>query len=199
MGSLWHHDHIRRAACASPMRRGGEGWRVMDVLTPVSLAATDPELLRRNSERGAPAARKPRADRLGELRQRGGSRSDGVRDDQQVRRRLSRQALLRRLRVRRRRGDARHRAPEEDLRRGARQRSAARGRAGQHGGVHGACCSRATTCSACRSRTAATSRTARKSASAASCTTPSRTASSKDTERIDFDEVARWRASTSRS
>ena len=35
-------------------------------------------------------------------------------------------------------------------------------RAGEHGRVHGASCSRAIPCSACRSRTAATSRTERK-------------------------------------
>ena len=54
------------------------------------------------------------------------------------------QALLRRLRVRRRRRVARDRAREAAVRRRARQRAAALGRAGQHGGLHDACSSRAT-------------------------------------------------------
>ena len=61
-------------------------------------------------ERGAAAERGPRADRLGELRLARGEGSSGLRPHEQVRRGLSRQALLRRLRVRRQGRDARHRA-----------------------------------------------------------------------------------------
>ena len=60
----------------------------------------------------------------------------GSRADEQVRRGLSGQALLRRLRVRRRRRVAGDRAREAAVRRRARQRPAALGRAGQHGGLH---------------------------------------------------------------
>ena len=56
--------------------------------------------------------------------------------DEQVRRGLSGQAVLRRLRVRRRRRVARDRAREAAVRRRARQRAAALGRAGQHGRLH---------------------------------------------------------------
>ena len=55
--------------------------------------------------------------------------------DEQVRGGLPGQALLRRLRVRRRRGIAGDRAGEGAVRRRARQRAAALGRAGEHGGV----------------------------------------------------------------
>ena len=65
-------------------------------------------------ERGEPAAgRSHRADRLGELREPGGDGRAGLAAHQQVRRRLSGQALLRRLRVRRHRRAARDRPREE--------------------------------------------------------------------------------------
>ena len=56
---------------------------------------------------------------------------------EQVRRRVSGQALLRRLRIRGRGRDAGNRARESAVRRRARQRAAALGRAGEHGRVHG--------------------------------------------------------------
>ena len=59
----------------------------------------------------------------------------GQRADQQVRRGLSRQALLRRVRVRRHRRAARDRSRQGDLRRRARQRAAARRRSGQRRGL----------------------------------------------------------------
>ena len=59
----------------------------------------------------------------------------GLAAHQQVRRGLSGQALLRRLRVRRHRRAARDRPREEAVRRRRRQRPAAFGRAGQPGGV----------------------------------------------------------------
>ena len=61
---------------------------------------------------------------------------------------LSGQALLRRLRVRRRRRARRDRPRQGALRRRARQRAAALGRAGQHGRLPDACSSRATRSSA---------------------------------------------------
>ncbi len=96
---------------------------------------TDPEIAARHRQRAAPPEQRPRADRLGELRQPGGARSGRLGAHEQVRRRLSGQALLRRLRVRRRRRVAGDRAREGAVRRRARQRAAALGRAGQHGGV----------------------------------------------------------------
>ena len=86
---------------------------------------------------GEPAPGRPRrADRLGELRQPRGADRAGQPAHQQVRRGLSRQALLRRLRVRRHRRDARHRAREEAVRRAVGERAAALGLAGEPGGVH---------------------------------------------------------------
>ena len=64
-------------------------------------------------------------------------------------------ALLRRLRVCRRRRDARHRARQAAVRLQLRQCAAAFGRAGQPGAVFWRCCSRATPSWACRSRRAA--------------------------------------------
>ena len=55
--------------------------------------------LRRHPARDRAAGVQPRADRVGELRQRGGARGAGLGAHEQVRRGLSRQALLRRLRV----------------------------------------------------------------------------------------------------
>ena len=100
-----------------------------------SLAATDPEIAAAISHERHRQNSGPRADRLGELRQPGRARSRRLGADQQVRRRLSRQALLRRLRVRRRRRVAGDRAREGAVRRRARQRAAALGRAGEHGGL----------------------------------------------------------------
>ena len=68
-----------------------------------TLAETDPEIADGDPRRAAPPEQRPRADRVGELRQPRGARSGRLGADQQVRRGLSGQALLRRLRVRRRR------------------------------------------------------------------------------------------------
>ncbi len=103
---------------------------------------------RRDRPRAAPPEHRPRADRVGELRQPGGAGGGRLGDDQQVRRGLPGQALLRRLRVRRRRRVAGDRARQAAVRRRARQRAAALGRAGQHGGVLLAAASRATPSSA---------------------------------------------------
>ncbi len=85
--------------------------------------------------RRAPApARQDRADRQRELHLRRGDGSPGLVADQQVRRGPARQALLRRLRVRRRRRASRPGARPRALpRRRARQRPAALGRPGEHG------------------------------------------------------------------
>ena len=100
--------------------------------------------LRRDRSRRSPApsatrsrrqANGPRADRLGELRQPRRARGRRLGADEQVRRRLSRQALLRRLRVRRRRRALAIDARQGAVRRRARQRAAALRRAGEHGGV----------------------------------------------------------------
>ena len=102
-------------------------------------------LLRAPARRGRPRGRRghrPRArapaahagdDRLRELRAAGGARVPGQRAHEQVRRGLSRQALLRRLRVHRRDRAARDRPREGAVRGRARERPAARRRAGQHG------------------------------------------------------------------
>ena len=68
----------------------------------------------------------------------GGARGAGLGADQQVRRGLSGQALLRRLRVRRRRRDAGDRARQEAVRRGLRQRPAELRQPDEPGGVPGA-------------------------------------------------------------
>jgi hypothetical protein len=78
-----------------------------------------------------------RADRVRELREPRRARGAGVGADEQVRRGLPRQALLRRLRVRRHRRGARDRAREEALRRRVRERPAALGFAGEPGGLRG--------------------------------------------------------------
>ena len=102
-------------------------------------------LLRAPARRGRPRGRRghrPRArapaahagdDRLGELRAAGRARVPGQRAHEQVRRGLSGQALLRRLRVHRRHRAARDRPREGAVRGRARERPAARRRAGQHG------------------------------------------------------------------
>ena len=87
------------------------------------LKSGDPEL-RGDRGRGAPPARRPGADRLGELHQRGGHGGRRLGPDRQVRRRAPRQAILRRLRIRRPGRAARDR-PRQGLIRGrARQRPA---------------------------------------------------------------------------
>ena len=100
-----------------------------------TLAETDPEIADADPERGAPAERRPRADRVGELRQPCRPRSGRIGPDEQVRGRLSGPALLRRLRVRGRRRARRDRPREGAVRRRARQRAAALGRAGEHVGL----------------------------------------------------------------
>ena len=103
-------------------------------------AERSPEAIRKSrgdSLSGSPE-RRPGADRLGELRQPCRARSRRLGAHQQVRRGLSRQALLRRLRVRRRRRAAGDRAREAAVRRRARQRAAALRRPGQHGRLHDA-------------------------------------------------------------
>ncbi len=86
--------------------------------------------------RREPAPGRPhRADRVGELREPGGDGGAGLAAHEQVRRGLSGQALLRRLRARRCRRAAGDRPGEEALRRRLRQRPAAFGSAGQPGGL----------------------------------------------------------------
>ena len=102
-----------------------------------SLRDADPTVARPHRPRAAPAAARPRADRERELRQPRGDRRHGHAADQQVRRGLSGPALLRRLRGGGRGRAAGHRPAEAALRRRARQRAAALGRAGQLRRVHG--------------------------------------------------------------
>ena len=78
-----------------------------------------------------------RADRVRELREPRRARGAGFGAHEQVRRGLPRQALLRRLRVRRHRRGARDRAREEALRRRVRERPAALGIAGEPGRLRG--------------------------------------------------------------
>ena len=85
-----------------------------------------------------PAARRDRADRLGEHRLQGGARGAGLGDDQQIRRRLSGPALLRRLPVRRHRRKAGDRARLQAVRLPLRQRPAQFRQPGQPGRVPGA-------------------------------------------------------------
>ncbi len=75
----------------------------------MSIDAFDPELAARDRRRAPPPGGAPRADRLGELREPARARGAGLGAHQQVRRGLSGQALLRRLRVRGRRRAARDR------------------------------------------------------------------------------------------
>ena len=88
--------------------------------------------------RGRSAGASPRDDRLRELRSAGGPRLPGLGAHEQVRRGLSRQALLRRLRVRGHRRAAGDRPREGALRRRPRERAAALRRAGQLRRLHGA-------------------------------------------------------------
>ena len=92
-----------------------------------------PRHRRRRHRRAGPPAQRPPADRQRELHQPGRARRAGQHAVQQVRRGLSRTAVLRRLRGRRpRRGD-RHRARQGALRRRARQPAAALRRQRQPG------------------------------------------------------------------
>ncbi|MCY1533246.1 hypothetical protein D9M68_685660 [compost metagenome] len=84
-----------------------------------------PRPVRRHPPRGPAPGRPYRADRLGELHQPAGDAGPGQRADQQVRRRLPGQALLRWLRVRRQGRAAGHRPRQAAVRRRLRQRPAA--------------------------------------------------------------------------
>ena len=108
----------------------------------MTIAGFDPELAQGDGRRAQPPGGSYRADRLGELCQPAGARGAGLGADQQVRRRLSRQALLRRLRIRRYRRAAGDRARQAAVRRRLRQRAAAFGLAGERRGVFGAAQSR---------------------------------------------------------
>jgi len=89
---------------------------------------------RRSHPQGiSPPERHPRADPEREPRQRPDPGGVGHPADQQVRRGLPRQAILRRLRGHGRDRAARHRARQAAVRRRARQRPAARRQPGQHG------------------------------------------------------------------
>ena len=128
----------------------------LDQLRTAGLADVDPEiaaLLGRELERQRDA---DRADRLRELHLAERARGGRLRADEQVRGGLSRQALLRRLRGRRRDRAARDRPREGAVRRRARERAAARGRAGEHGRLLRACSRPATRSSRSGSTTAAT-------------------------------------------
>ena len=114
----------------------------------------------RCSSRSSAASAHPRDDRERELRSARRARGAGLRAHQQVRRGLPRPPLLRRLRVRRRRRDPRHRARQEPVRRGVRERAAALRRIGQRRGARRDRHSPATASSASSSPTAATSPTA---------------------------------------
>ena len=83
----------------------------------------------------SPPGRSHRAHRFGKLREPARAARARLGAHQQIRRRLSRQALLRRLRVRRHRRAACDRPREDALRRGLRERAAALGRAGEPGGL----------------------------------------------------------------
>ena len=168
----------------APSRRGARHCVVRRSNRVQDLSATSPiryrqrhdraaaRLLRPSPRRGRPRGRRghrPRArapaahagdDRLGELRAPGRPRVPGRGADQQVRRGLPGQALLRRLRVRRRHRAARDRPREVAVRRRARQRPAARRRAGQHGRLPRAAAAGRHDHGPQRSRTAATSATA---------------------------------------
>ena len=88
---------------------------------------------RRHRARDAAPERHPRADRLREPRLPRRAHGHGLGLHEQVRGRLSGQALLRRLRPDRHRREHRHRPRQGALRRRARERAAALRLAGQHG------------------------------------------------------------------
>ena len=86
---------------------------------------------REDRRRTGPPARRPGNDRLGEPHRQGRHAGAGLGADQQVRRGLPGQALLRRLRARGRHRAARHRPGQGPVRRRVRERPAALRRAGQ--------------------------------------------------------------------
>ena len=88
-------------------------------------------------QRNPPPARGPRTDCFGKLRQRSCARGRGLGVHEQICRGISRQALLRRMRVRRCRRKPGARPGQATVRRGARQRPAPCRIAGEHGGVRG--------------------------------------------------------------
>ena len=94
-----------------------------------------PGAVRGDGRRAAAPARSPGTHRVRKLRQSRRHGRHGLAPDQQVRRGLPRTPLLRRLRVRGRGRGSGARPGEGALRRGARQRAAPLGRAGQHGGL----------------------------------------------------------------
>ena len=105
---------------------------------PAPLAAADPEVAAAIDGRASPPAVADRADRQREHRLARGARGARLGPDEQICRRLSRTALLRRLRVRRCRRAAGDRARHAAVRVRLRQCAAACRGAGQPGGVSGA-------------------------------------------------------------
>ena len=101
------------------------------------LRDVDPEIAEIIRARNPPPGHRPRTDSVGESRFRSRARSDGLGAHQQVRRRLSRQALLRRLRIRGSRRATGHRPRQAAFRRRARQRASALRHAGEYRRVHG--------------------------------------------------------------
>ena len=120
------------------------------------LAEVDPEVAEVLERRARAPAAHARDDRVGELRSPGRARLPGLGAHQQVRGGLSRQALLRRLRVGRHRGEARDRPRQVALRRRLRQRAAALRRVRPTPRPTSRCSSPATRSSASTSPTAAT-------------------------------------------
>ena len=96
-----------------------------------ALRETDPDIAALIDEETARQKRRARADRERELRVARGARGDGLAAHEQVRRGTAGQALLRRLRGRRPGRAARDRSREAVVRRRARERAAALGRAGE--------------------------------------------------------------------
>ena len=131
-GSRSWEDTAGRAGGAGGARSGREGvGDTMTISPPTglaleSIAEVDPGPLGGDARRAPPPARQDRADRQRELRVGRGHGGPGLLADQQVRRGPAGQALLRRLRVRRRRRAARPGARARPLPgRRARQRPAA--------------------------------------------------------------------------
>ena len=116
-------------------RRMAVAQDTVEQLRTAGLDAVDPEIAELHRPRARAPARPDRAHRLRELHVAGRARGRRQRAHEQVRRGLPGPALLRRLRGRGRDRDPRHRAREGALRRRPRQRAAARGRAGEHGGL----------------------------------------------------------------